>query len=47
MVNDRSISRYTSRPSQSCSITCTADVSETDETGIFEAIIEVTAVPVG
>jgi hypothetical protein len=28
-------------------ITCTADVSETDETGTFEAHIEVTAVPVG
>jgi hypothetical protein len=28
-------------------ITCTADVSETDETGTFEARFEVTAVPVG
>jgi hypothetical protein len=28
-------------------ITCTADVSETDGTGTFEAHIEVTAVPVG
>ena len=28
-------------------VTCTADVSETDETGTFEAHIEVTAVPVG
>ena len=28
-------------------ITCTADVSETDETGTFEAHFEVTAVPVG
>lgn len=28
-------------------ITCTADFSETDETGTFEAHFEVTAVPVG
>jgi hypothetical protein len=28
-------------------ITCTSDVSETDETGTFEAHFEVTAVPVG
>jgi hypothetical protein len=28
-------------------ITCTSDVSETDETGTFEANFEVTAVPVG
>jgi hypothetical protein len=28
-------------------ITCTADVSETDETGTFEATFTVTAVPVG
>jgi len=28
-------------------ITCTADVSEIDETGTFEAHVEVTAVPVG
>ena len=28
-------------------ITCTQDISETDETGTFEAHLEVTAVPVG
>ena len=28
-------------------ITCTSDVSETDDTGTFEAHFEVTAVPAG